>query len=116
MDLGNLTPDLVRSVIYYESTFRTGVVSHRNAIGLMGIRATTETGKVVWLKKLIEAGIIKVETDLYRPANNIEAGVFILNTYYDLHNGDMKKVLRNYIGSSTLATKYMKGVPDDGRE
>lgn len=116
IDLGRFDSEMVRSVIYYESRFHTGLVSHRNAIGLMGIRATTETGKDVWLKQLVRAGIIKTEADLFRPANNIRAGVFILNTFYDLHDGDMKKVLKSYTGSSTLAKKYTKGVPDDGRE
>lgn len=95
------------SIVHHESLGNSGLVSNKNAIGLMGIMGTTTSGQNVWLRQLKKEGIVESEADLYDPAKNVRAGMYVWNTLYDLNHGDLTKTLKHYTGSSSLAKKYV---------
>jgi hypothetical protein len=97
---------LLLAMIEVESGFRTRVRSAQNARGLLGVRAKTQYGYDVWEKELITNNIISCENDLYKPYNNIHAGVFIFQTLLDTHNNNVDKALCSYLGKPSSSYLY----------
>jgi hypothetical protein len=106
----NLPPELVLAVMETESNFRPQARSHMNARGLMGVMGKTPNGKIVWLTRLQQEGILTRESDLLTVHANILAGCFILRYYLDEYNGNMRKALFAYVGGQSK--KYRVSVAE----
>jgi len=77
----NLSPELVAAVVEAESDFRPGLISHKNAQGLMQI--IPETGRLMGAD------------DLFDPEENIAAGTKYLRYLFDRF-GDQRTALAAY--------------------
>jgi soluble lytic murein transglycosylase-like protein len=86
----HLSPRLIHSMISRESSWRTDIVSHEGAIGLMQVMPE-------WLPKLKHLGI-RSRKDLLIPEKNLQAGCFILKTHLKEERGDLSKALIAYSG------------------
>ena len=98
-------PLLITSIIMRESSFNpmaTNKVRGILVIGLMQIYATKQH-----IDQLKRAHIITTIRDLYDPAVNVRAGVFILNDIIRINGGDIEKSLMMYCGGSH---RYVKDV------
>lgn len=92
-------PDLVIFVMNTESDFEVSAKSNKGAVGLMQVLPA------VWLDEenkysLLNFGI-KTKEDLFDINKNIFAGVYILNHYKNLCDGDLKCALRRYFGHTS---------------
>jgi len=88
---GNFEPAFILAVIHAESSFRTYVVSHRDAMGLMQV--TEATGE--WIANMMNMD--DYETDmLFDPEVNIIIGSFFLNWLWDYYDGDKTLILSGY--------------------
>jgi len=88
----NLDRSVVLAIIQTESGFQYNAVSCKNCVGLMQINTA------VWKDELQKNHIIDTPKDLYDPANNIEAGCFILNRYLKKSKGNLESALFLYFG------------------
>ena len=89
---------LLGGLIGTESTYNKKAVSHVGATGL------TQVYPKVWKKTLIQKGLISSIQDLYTIEKNIEAGAYILNSYYTLgkemnHSNPLRYALHRYYGA-----------------
>ena len=94
----HLNPRLIASMISRESSWRTNIVSHEGAIGLMQVMPE-------WLPKLKSLGITSRE-DLFIPEKNLQAGCFILKIHLR-EERNLRDALRAYSG---YAHEYDKKV------
>lgn len=99
---------IVLALIEMESGFKCRVKSSKNAIGLMQVRARTETGKDVWFSTLLKRDIITREKDLYSPETNIRAGTYIFSILLDKYSGNVDKAIGAYLGS--FSPSYIRKV------
>ncbi len=94
--------DLILAICLVESNFNPQAVSHKGAIGLMGIMPG------VWLQELQEKGIVRQKNDLYKISENIAAGAHVLETYLS-ETADLRRALSRYVGgASWYATRVFK--------
>lgn len=79
-----------------ESHYDSFAVSKQDCVGIMQVRPK------VWLNKLIDAGIVTCQRDLYNHALNIRAGAWIFRQYMDKHRGkgQFRKALAAYNGTT----------------
>jgi hypothetical protein len=91
----DLSPELVAAVVESESNFRPGLISHRNAQGLMQI--IPETGRLMGTD------------DLFNPEANIAAGTKYLRYLFNRF-GDSRLVLAAYNAGEGNVEKF-GGVP-----
>ena len=89
---------LLGGLIGTESMYNKQAVSHVGATGL------TQVYPKVWKKTLIQKGLITSIHDLYTIEKNIEAGAYILNSYYTLgkemnHANPLRYALHRYYGA-----------------
>lgn len=89
---------LLGGLIGTESTYNKQAVSNVGAAGL------TQVYPKVWKKTLIRKGLITSIHDLYTIEKNIEAGAYILNSYYTLgreinHSNPLRYALHRYYGA-----------------
>lgn len=89
----NINPFLVYGMIAQESAFKSKIVNSYGATGLMQV-----VGRI-WVRELIEQGIITKQSDLLDPVKNIRAGCYIL-----------KKVKYNLTAYSGGATNYKQKI------
>lgn len=111
-DLFGLQHKLVAAVTMIESRFDPCVINHMNCWGLMQVRPYDLGGNDVWLKELIEQGIITCVQDLLQPEKNIKAGCYILAKYLRQY-GDLPTALSRYSGSlKPINDDYVRRVFD----
>lgn len=111
-DLYGLPHEVVAAVIMIESRFNPYGINHMNCWGLMQVRPYDLAGNDVWLKELIEQGIITCVQDLLKPEKNIRAGCYILAKYLRQY-GDLPTALSRYSGSTQpINTDYVSKVYD----
>jgi len=91
-----LDPDLVLAVIAVESAFRTDVVSHKNAMGLMQLIPETAA----------RFGV----TDPFDPQQNMRGGMMYLRWLLAYFEGDVTLALAGYNAGEGAVEKY-RGVP-----
>jgi Rod binding domain-containing protein len=91
-----VSPELIRSVIYHESGGNPKAVSHRGAKGLMQLVDSTAQ----------EMGV----RDVFNPKENILAGTKYLKSLIQRFNGDLKLALAAYNAGPTIVEK-LGGVP-----
>lgn len=91
----DLDPFLVASVVEVESTFRTGVASHKGAVGLMQLLPST-------------AGIPAFL--LLNPQTNLDAGSAYLKKMLERFDGDLELALAAYNAGPTNVRRH-GGVP-----
>lgn len=99
----SLDPHLVAAVIRAESRFRSHVVSHAGAIGLMQIMPAT--GK--WIAEQVGKEGFKI-ADLYEPELNIRFGTWYLRHLIDQF-GDIDLALAAYNAGRTNVTRWQAG-------
>jgi len=87
----SVNADLILAICLVESNFNPHVESGRGAVGLMGIMPG------VWLEELQARGIVKEKGDLYTISKNIDAGVYVLETYLG-KTDNLKAALSRYAG------------------
>ena len=104
----NMDPGLITSLVATESGFNAKARSHKNARGLMQVRAKTETGKNVWFSDLVAYGIIKTEQDLHKPLAGIRAGCFVFQALLNLSKGNTNLALSRYLGGNTQSAYVQK--------
>jgi soluble lytic murein transglycosylase-like protein len=92
----NLPPELVAAVVEAESDFRPGLISHKNAQGLMQIIPST--------------GEFMGARDLFNPAENIATGTKYLRYLHNRFNGDVRMVLAAYNAGEGNVEKF-GGIP-----
>ena len=91
-------PLLTTAIIERESSFDPMATTKVNGvlvIGLMQIYTTKQH-----IDQLKRAHIITTVRDLYDPAVNIRAGIYILNDIIHINGGNIEKSLRMYCGGS----------------
>ena len=88
---GNFEPAFILAVIHVESSFRSNVVSHRGAIGLMQIMEPTGE----WIAQMIDIPDYDV-TMLFDPEINIMIGSYFLNWLWRYYDGDITLILSGY--------------------
>ena len=91
-----LDPHLIVSQIYVESSFRSHVVSHKGAIGLMQIMP--DTGR--YLAKRLGITIY----NLYCPITNVKMGIFYMSLLVNRF-GDYETALSAYFWGQTRVAK-----------
>ncbi|MGB9849155.1 MAG: lytic transglycosylase domain-containing protein [Moorellaceae bacterium] len=89
-------PDLLRAVAWVESGYDVKAVSPKGATGVMQLMPDTAKARGV--------------TDLFDPAQNIDAGAEYLRELVDAYNGDLELALAAY-NAGTAAVERYKGVP-----
>lgn len=89
-----LDPNMVLSIISVESMFQQYSKSHAGAVGLTQVMA-----------RVHRARISENKVDIWSIDGNIQIGTDILKDYVGLANGNVKKALQMYNGSSK-DTKY----------
>lgn len=91
-----LDPSLVKALIARESCFDPGIVSRAGAIGLMQVMPATG--------RELGAG------NLFKPANNLDAGVRYLAKMHDLFDGDVRLALAAY-NAGPGSVRRFGGIP-----
>lgn len=100
-------PYLVMAIIGAETVpkFDPGSVSSAGCIGPMQVNPK------VWIKELIEQGIITEEKDLFDPALGVRAGIYIFEKELIKAKGNLRKATEGYVGlihNETDAKKYFE--------
>ncbi|MEJ2697269.1 MAG: transglycosylase SLT domain-containing protein [Candidatus Sulfobium sp.] len=96
--------DLILAVCLVESNYNPRAVSDKGAMGLMGIMPG------IWLDELQTQGIVRKREDLYKIANNIAAGTYVLERYIS-RTGNLRKALIRYEGGDAwYATRVLKAM------
>lgn len=100
--VGSVNPDLVLAICLVESNFNPHVESERGAIGLMGIMPD------VWMEELKAHGIVRGQEDLYTISSNINAGIYVLESYLAKTN-NLREALNRYAGRDPeYATRVLR--------
>lgn len=97
-DQYNLCPELIESIIFYESSWQPDVVSSAGCIGLMQIHPKSHK------KRMQELGV----TDLYDPYSNILVGCDYLFDLFEEYK-DVSIVLDAYGGTLKDMSEYESG-------
>jgi hypothetical protein len=87
----SVNADLILAICLVESNFNPHVESGRGAVGLMGIMPG------VWLEELRSHGIVTGREDLFTISKNIDAGVYVLESYLG-KTDNLKVALSRYAG------------------
>ena len=107
----DIPPDLVKSVIEVESSYRPEVIygpvtSSKGARGAMQIMPAN----IEWLKEKIG----RKELNLLNPEDNIEAGTWMLSWLLKEFDGDLDKALAGYNwGIGNVRNKGMDKMPEE---
>lgn len=90
--------EFLTKLIAIESAFNCSAISEKNAVGLMQVTPKYWVGN---------APAVKRKEDLFNPLKNLVAGVYILNHYYEVSGGDIKKTVHLYSGGAKRHHKYL---------
>jgi soluble lytic murein transglycosylase-like protein len=88
---GNPNSDLLLAICKVESNFNPNIKSHKEALGLMGIRPA------VWLSELKDRKILQSRRDLYLIRTNLASGAYVLQKYL-MKRGKLEEALNDYVG------------------
>ena len=92
-----IDPALLQAIIAVESDNRLGAVSRKGAVGLMQV--------------LPETGRRYGATDLFNPAQNIDAGARYLRALAAMFNNDLVLMLAAYNAGENAVTRYGNRIP-----
>lgn len=96
----NLDFETMLAFIYVESTFQSDLISSTNDYGLMQINRQNHN----WLKQ--DLGI----TNFLDPYENINAGTYILSSYFDLYDQNLHKAAMAYnMGQPRMKQLWSQG-------
>jgi soluble lytic murein transglycosylase-like protein len=105
-------------VIDVESDFNPLAISKANAVGLMQVNVNQWVGNKKNKDDLIANKIINNKNELFRPRENIRAGYYILNIYYNTCQGYITDGRLNGLGYINIYhctfAKYFGGSPKNG--
>jgi soluble lytic murein transglycosylase-like protein len=101
---GTVNGDLVLAVCFVESNFNPRAESDKGAVGLMGIMPG------IWLDELKAKGIVRKKEDLYKIADNIAAGTYVLERYLSKTGNIRQALIRYEGGDSWYATRVLKAM------
>ena len=97
-----VAPDLVKSVVSIESSFRPNVISSKDCKGLMQLsKAAVIT---IWGKKKAETKWKKI----FDPETNIETGTRYLKKWLTYYDGNVNKALVDYNWGHGNFSKFLK--------
>jgi soluble lytic murein transglycosylase-like protein len=99
---GTVNSDLVLAVCLVESNFNPRAESDKGAVGLMGIMPA------IWLDELKAQGIVRKKEDLYKIADNMAAGTYVLESYLSKTGNIRQALIRYEGGDSWYATRVLK--------
>ena len=100
----NIDRPLLYALVLSESRFRSDVVSHAGAVGLMQLMPGTAAGVA---KRLGITGF--KSSDLYDPAINARLGAAYLRSLLDRYNQSVELALMGYNGGPGAANRYLAG-------
>ena len=96
-----IDPELILAVIAVESTFKERAVSRCGARGLMQVMPGSHD------RKMQQIG---GSHQLFDPAKNIHIGSWILVSYLDDHDGNLRRALLSYNGSLSSRSSFPERV------
>lgn len=107
----DVDPLLVASIVAKESSFRTRVVSHKGAVGLMQLRPFVARD----LSRRVDLPWSGVET-LHSPELNLRLGILYYKEMMDRFDGDTHKALTAYnFGPTRVSRQLRDGTYRDSR-